>query len=629
MPRGRRWVHLLRNVLPGGVVAVTLLPAALHGQTLPSGGAYVAGSGSIATAGAATTITQAGGRGIINWQGFSIGAGGKVQFNNGSGATLNRVTGGSLSSIEGQLAATGSVYLVNPNGVVIGPGGRVVTAGSFVAATRDVTNSRFMAGGTLDFAGSSGGGASNAGSIVAQGGDVVLIGATASNTGSISAPRGTAALAAGNQVMPSAANGPAGVYVVADTAANGDATNSGLIKAAAAELAAAGGNEYALAGNRRALIQATGTATIDGQVWLTAPNGTVSVNGSATARNADGSGGTIIADGRHVAIGGSALLSASGRRGGTVLVGVAASGGVNEAQQTSIAAGARILARGRGPGSGGHIETSGKALALGQATIDAGQGGTRLVDPTDLTIDAVAAGTIEGSVNVGTSVTEQTTASGASGSGTQSTGAGDITVAAPIAWNSAAMLTLSAFNSIKVNATITNLGSGGVVLTADNNAGGTSSGGTISFAPMADVNVGGAVNLSVGSPPALNWGSPVPIQATITGDPQYIPAIYAVPTAPGARGSAAPILSSAGPLNIDTGGLVLLDNGLRGPNLATGSVVLSVPPPRRHRVPQPATPGSRWRAAAASARCRPSSARPMRPQYPQSPTASIFRAIRN
>ncbi|HUC17552.1 MAG TPA: hypothetical protein VMA37_07680, partial [Acetobacteraceae bacterium] len=58
-------------------------------QTLPMGGSYVAGSGSIGTAGSGMTINQSTGRGIINWQGFSIGGANSVQINNGSGATLN------------------------------------------------------------------------------------------------------------------------------------------------------------------------------------------------------------------------------------------------------------------------------------------------------------------------------------------------------------------------------------------------------------------------------------------------------------------------------------------------------------------------------------------------------------
>ena len=114
----RRRGFLLATTMLSGLAAPALA------QTLPTGGAYVAGSGSIGTAGSAMTITQSTSRGIINWQGFSIGAANKVQVDNGSGATLNRVTGGNLSTISGELGATGSVYLINPNGVVVGRAGR-------------------------------------------------------------------------------------------------------------------------------------------------------------------------------------------------------------------------------------------------------------------------------------------------------------------------------------------------------------------------------------------------------------------------------------------------------------------------------------------------------------------------
>jgi len=82
---------------------------------LPRGGAVQAGLASIgAASGNTLTVNQSSQRAIINWSSFSIGAGGKVQFDNGSGVTLNRVTGGSVSSISGLLSATGSVYVLNP-----------------------------------------------------------------------------------------------------------------------------------------------------------------------------------------------------------------------------------------------------------------------------------------------------------------------------------------------------------------------------------------------------------------------------------------------------------------------------------------------------------------------------------
>ncbi|MGC7532504.1 filamentous hemagglutinin N-terminal domain-containing protein, partial [Pandoraea pneumonica] len=48
------------------------------------------------------------------------------------------------------LSATGSVYLLNPNGVVIGKSGVVNTGGNFLASTGRISNEEFLAGGTLN-----------------------------------------------------------------------------------------------------------------------------------------------------------------------------------------------------------------------------------------------------------------------------------------------------------------------------------------------------------------------------------------------------------------------------------------------------------------------------------------------
>lgn len=113
---------------------------------------------------------------------------------------------------------------------MIGPGGTVVTGGSFVASTRDTPNSAFMKGGNVTLSGTSAGTVTNAGKITSTNGNVVLVGASVSNSGEISAAGGTAALVAGNQVVLSEADGPAGIYVVADSKAKGNVTNTGRIK---------------------------------------------------------------------------------------------------------------------------------------------------------------------------------------------------------------------------------------------------------------------------------------------------------------------------------------------------------------------------------------------------------------
>ena len=125
-------------------------------QSLPTGGTVTSGNVSInSTSPTSLTISQSSRTGIVNWSSFSVGQGYQVHFNNGSGATLNRVTGNVPSSINGVVSGTGSVYLINPSGVVVGPSGVVKTGGSFVASTLDVKDADFRAGGTLTFSGNS------------------------------------------------------------------------------------------------------------------------------------------------------------------------------------------------------------------------------------------------------------------------------------------------------------------------------------------------------------------------------------------------------------------------------------------------------------------------------------------
>ena len=487
--RARYWklaslFSLYRNstaVFPWFCAIAFLAAPPAFGGPLPTGGQYVAGQGTITGATNGLTINQATSRGIINWQGFSIGTGNTVQFNNGAGATLNRVIGTDISKISGQLNATGSVYLINPQGVVIGPGGKVVTNGSFVASTRDVSNSAFMGGGALTASGTSNGDVVNAGTITSQNGDAILVGRSVRNSGTIKAPNGTAAMAAGNQILLQPVGGDPRIAVSGGT---GDVTNSGTVSAAQAQLSAAGGNVYALAGNNGGIVSATGTKTINGHVWLTA-GGSAEVSGTIAATNADGSGGVVTVRGTDIKVPGQVDASATqaGKTGGNISIIATGSTKVT----------GTIKAKGGVSGSGGTIETSGNTLSISGATVDAGMGGSWLLDPYDLTVDASAASTINSSLGAGTSVSLQTTASGTSGPGVVNTmGLGDITIASPLTWSTAAGLTLDAYHSINVNANIANTGGASVTLYADNTGTGL---GSVSFAAGKTVSTAGTVSI--------------------------------------------------------------------------------------------------------------------------------------
>ncbi|CAB3789134.1 hypothetical protein LMG27177_02569 [Paraburkholderia fynbosensis] len=127
--------------------------------------------------GTALLVAQPGStRGVIDWNSFSIGKRNSVMFDNGSGATLNRVTAGSPSAILGSLNATGSVYLINSQGIVVGPSGVVSTGGRFVATTLDLRNDAFANGDdALTLSGKSNASVINLGRISSSGGDVFLI----------------------------------------------------------------------------------------------------------------------------------------------------------------------------------------------------------------------------------------------------------------------------------------------------------------------------------------------------------------------------------------------------------------------------------------------------------------------
>ncbi|MFN7177675.1 MAG: filamentous hemagglutinin N-terminal domain-containing protein, partial [Thermaurantiacus sp.] len=272
---------------------------------LPSGGAVVAGVASIGPAAGGTLIVdQVSARAVIDWQRFSIGAGGLVQVNNGAGATLNRVLSGDPSSIMGRLAATGSVWLVNPAGVIVGPSGQVTTGGDFVASTRMIGVEPFMAGGSLVAEGA-GGRVANAGSI-ATGGDTVLIGAMVENSGGISAGGHAALLAAGRVVLREAA-GDSRIHIEHVSGAAGDVSTSGRIEAAAAELRAVSGNVYALAADTSGVVRATAADLSGGRIRLVAGqdvhvSGTLDASGSAGGR-VDITAGerVILADGAQLA----------------------------------------------------------------------------------------------------------------------------------------------------------------------------------------------------------------------------------------------------------------------------------------------------------------------------------------
>jgi filamentous hemagglutinin family protein len=169
----------------------------------PQGGQVAAGAASITGQGTATvTVNQSSQSVIINWNTFNIAAGELTKFvqPSASAIALNRVIGGlGPSQIYGHIQANGRIILVNRDGILFGMGSRVDAAG-FLATTNNISNRDFMAGHyNFNMPGRLNASIVNLGHINAtNGGFAALVAPGVRNDGVITANLGQVALASGN-----------------------------------------------------------------------------------------------------------------------------------------------------------------------------------------------------------------------------------------------------------------------------------------------------------------------------------------------------------------------------------------------------------------------------------------------
>ncbi|WP_439894262.1 two-partner secretion domain-containing protein (plasmid) [Ralstonia sp. 25C] len=427
------WVAVAEHVRgrrAGGAMLVASLIASAPALAGPSGGVVTSGAGSIGQSGATTTITQTTPRLAIDWARFSIQPGESVNFiQPGAGAiALNRVTGSESSSILGALNANGTVFLLNPNGVLFGAGAHV-NVGGLVASTLNLSNADFEAG-RYAFSGSSSAGVVNQGTIsVPSGGKVALIANRAENTGSIQAPGGDVLLAGVGAMTLTLADGSPLGYTISQGAARTLVNNGGMIVADGGRVVLTARGLDALSEsvvNTTGVVQARTVSNRQGTIELAGDPvvGVTQVSGrlDASATEAGGVGGTVKVTGNKVGLFDGAQINVRGKAGGgTALIGGNARGEGAEpnATATYVAADATIDAsattRGDGGkiivwgtdvanvhgtlaanggaqgGQGGHIETSGHALDTDGIAVSVtggpgGAGGSWLLDPYNVTI---------------------------------------------------------------------------------------------------------------------------------------------------------------------------------------------------------------------------------------------------
>ncbi|WCR20965.1 MBG domain-containing protein [Paracoccus alcaliphilus] len=482
---------------------IVAFPAAGLADMLPSGGTVTSGNASIITPGPRNMVIHQGSdRAVVNWNGFSIGRGAGVDIRQPSqgSAILNRVTGDTTSRIHGSLTANGQVHVVNPNGILIGREGRIITGGGFVASTLDITDEDFQAG-RLSYRGQgASAGVVNRGAItVGRGGYAALIGGRIDNSGTITAPLGRIGLGAGERVtLDLSGDGFMQVALPSQDDGNEDALirNSGTVSADGGRIemtAATARNAARNAINLSGVAEARTVSVHNGAIVLGGGNGgAVRVSGTVSTRAAraparltlNGSdrpprptGGQIDIAGAHIALTG-ATLDASGDGGGRIRIGgdFAGAGNLQRAATTTADAGTVILAdalsRGDGGrvvqwsdqrtgfagnisarggnagGDGGFVEVSsaGRLTYAGRTDLraPAGDWGRLLLDPTDISVpgtisvEDVQAQLALGSLTLDTSVE------------TTDGDAGDILITQPIAWTTGSTFELLADRDISI-----------------------------------------------------------------------------------------------------------------------------------------------------------------------------------
>ncbi|MFA5040816.1 MAG: filamentous hemagglutinin N-terminal domain-containing protein [Bdellovibrionales bacterium] len=136
---------MIKNCSKNFIGAASLMTAVLVAcpalaTTLPTGGTFTGGAGSITTdiAGTTKTISHTTQNAIIDWTGFDISSDGTVDFQqlNSSSITINRINQGSASQIGGKLKANGNLILINQRGINFNSGS-TVSVGGLVATTSD------------------------------------------------------------------------------------------------------------------------------------------------------------------------------------------------------------------------------------------------------------------------------------------------------------------------------------------------------------------------------------------------------------------------------------------------------------------------------------------------------------
>ncbi|HKE09932.1 MAG TPA: filamentous hemagglutinin N-terminal domain-containing protein, partial [Myxococcota bacterium] len=368
---------------------LVFVPSALanpQGGVVHGGQALITGQGT-----PVVTVHQFSQNAVLSWQTFNIKHGETTNFQQpgANSVAINRILDGQASSILGSLNATGHVYLINPNGIVFGPGSSVnayalaaatsAKAGQLVALSRD----------GFDPSATSAPGAKivNQGQITAgSGGFVYLVAPEVKNgaDGVIVAQGGEIQLAAGATVYLTDRPDGTGLAIAytAPGSPGGSAVNLGKLVSDAGFV-----KMRAALVRQQGLVEANSVRERDGKIELVADQGVELASGSVTEAHggSDGtsSGGSIqVSSGGNASVESGAVLDATGGAQG------GAGGSIDVSAKGKVGLSGTFRVAGSHGSKGGHVLVDPDQVEIsGTQTFDGGNGSVSVEANQNITLD--------------------------------------------------------------------------------------------------------------------------------------------------------------------------------------------------------------------------------------------------
>ena len=351
-----------RALIAGGMAALVISPSG-EALAQSRNGSVTQGGANISHQGGNTTINQSTDRVIIEWDNFDIGVEETVEFvqPRNRSIALNRVESEVPTQIEGALKANGNVWVVNQSGIVFHESAQV-DVGGLIATTSDIDDADF-ASGNFDFSkpGRDGASVVNRGNItVGEAGLAALVGPGTENDGMIQATMGTVVLG-GNESL--AVDFAGDGLIAFELGEEVSVSNSGSILAEGGQVLISAETATSLVNATVSLggeIETASSGETGGLIDIDGGDGRVDVTGrlAATGAETNEAGGRVNIEAAGIWLQDGAEIDVSGQAGGgQAHIGGNARGGgtTRRAERTRVEAGASIAANATTRGDGGEV----------------------------------------------------------------------------------------------------------------------------------------------------------------------------------------------------------------------------------------------------------------------------------